>query len=141
MYNGDDRSSSPRSENTLVQDEVENDMEDLVLNGDLELLEAELKFDPLSSDGSQRMDVDAPNNVKNTTNSDDLFDVTFDELNPEELEALDLSSNVATLSAQLSGHEVGEEEDLLFADGFDELMNLDFDETQSQVCQLLSNLP
>jgi hypothetical protein len=63
------------------------------------------------------------------SNSDDLFDVTFDDLGPEELEALDQSSNVMVATAPV----ISNEDDALFGDGYDEFMDFDFDETQPEV--------
>ena len=89
----------------------------LHLMGDLDMLEAELQFDPLSSDGILKMEVDTPEKVHVETNSDDLFDNDFDNLNPEELEELDLSSNNPTPFVTQDAQETMDEEEVLFGDG------------------------
>jgi hypothetical protein len=129
-----ERSSSPHGE---VDPQADTSMEedDFAFDGDLDLLEAELHFDPLSSDGLNKMDVETGENgvvkqeQQKEANSDDLFDVTFDDLAPEELEALDQSSNAMAATAPQTTNE----DDLLFGDGYDELMDLDFDDTQPEV--------
>jgi hypothetical protein len=129
-----ERSSSPHGE---VDPQADTSMEedDFAFDGDLDLLEAELHFDPLSSDGLNKMDVETSENgvvkqeQQKEANSDDLFDVTFDDLAPEELEALDQSSNAMTATAPQTTNE----DDDLFGDGYDELMDLDFDDTQPEV--------
>jgi hypothetical protein len=140
MYHSDDESSSqpePQSEPQSMNDL--KDMEDFAFDGDLDLLEAELQFDPFSSDGLQKMEVETKMEaneskpdvllgaeVCNDSKSDDLFDVDFDDFKPEELEALD--------SPSVPSKEVnGEEDDALFGDGYDDLMDIDFEETQPEV--------
>ena len=98
------------------------------------MLEAELKFDPLSSDGIPKMEVDIAERVHVAANSDDLFDNDFDDLNPEELEALDLSSNNPMTSVSQDAQETMDEDEGLFGDGYDELMYFDFEESQPEVC-------
>jgi hypothetical protein len=125
-----ERSSSPHAETDTSMEE-----EDFAFDGDLDLLEAELRFDPLSSDGLNKMDIETceETEVKQEESkescSDDLFDVTFDDLGPEELEALDQSSNITAGMAA----ETINEDDALFGDGYDEFMDLDFDDTQPEV--------
>ena len=128
MYKSDDESLSPPSEDVDMTNEF-------AFDGDLDLLEAELQFDPLSSDGLQKMEVKMPEKVE--MNSDDLFDMTFDELDPEELEALDLSSKISTMPHPQVVHL--DEDDVLFGDGYDELMDLDCNETQPEVHLWWSN--
>ena len=132
-----ERSSSPHAEEDLQVD-MSMEEENFAFDGDLDLLEAELHFDPLSSDGLNKMDVETSENVavkqdqQEESNSDDLFDVTFDDLAPEELEALDQSSNVMAGTAPQATNE----DDALFGDGYDELMDLDFNDTQPEVFSL-----
>ena len=129
-----ERSSSPQTEG-VVQD-TSMDEDDFAFDGDLDLLEAELGLDPLSSDGLNKMDMDTTEEIEikqevsKESGSDDLFDdVTFDDLAPEELEALDQSSNAMAMTAPM----VTNEDDALFGDGYDEFMDLDFDDTQPEV--------
>jgi hypothetical protein len=123
MFKSDDEGASPSSEEV-------NPSTEFAFDGDLDLLEAELQFDSLSSDGFQRMEVEMPSE-KGQMNSDDLFDGVFDELNPEELEALDSSSRHPTIPETQIVHL--DEDDVLFSDGYDELMDFDFNETQPEV--------
>ena len=106
MYHSDDESSSQAEPSSEPPSEMEqtNGMEDFIFDGDLDLLEAELQFDPLSSDGLLKMDVDTKvdtnmtkpdlveGKVSTESTSDDLFDVDFDDFKLEELEALDTPS-------------------------------------------------
>ena len=130
-----ERSSSPHDTDAEIQADTSMEEEEFAFDGDLDLLEAELGFDLLSSDGLNKMDVETTEStgVKQEelkeSNSDDLFDVTFDDLGPEELEALDQSSNVMVATAPV----ISNEDDALFGDGYDEFMDLDFDETQPEV--------
>ena len=128
MYKSDDKNVSPHSDD---QEDTANEFE-FAFDGDLDMLEAELQFDPLSSDGIQKMDADITQKVHVETNSDDLFDNDFD-FNPEELEALDLSSNNPTTSVSQDAQETMDEDEVLFGDGYDELMDLDFEEPQPEV--------
>jgi hypothetical protein len=139
MYHSDDESSSqpePQSEPQSMDDM--KDMEDFAFDGDLDLLEAELQFDPLTSDGLQKMEVETKTEateskpadllhaeVSNDSKSDDLFDVDFDDFKPEELEALDSPSVPQKVTA--------DDDDALFGDGYDDLMDIDFEETQPEV--------
>lgn len=133
MYKSNDENVSPHSDN---YEDMANDL-GLAFDGDLDMLEAELQFDPLSSDGILKMEVDIPEKVHVETNSDDLFDNDFDNLNPEELEELDLSSNNPTPFVTQDAQETMDEEEVLFGDGYDELMYLDFEETQPEVCHFM----
>ena len=133
MYKSDNENVWPHSDDLGNHEDITNQL-DFAFDGDLDMLEAELQFDPLSSDGIQRMEVDAPGKIHVETNSDDLFDNDFDDLNPEELEALDLSSNNPKISAPHNVQETMDEDEVLFGDGYDELMDLDFDDTQPEVC-------
>ena len=128
IYKGDEEDRSPPSEGVSH----ENTTERFVFDGDLDLLEAELQFDPLSSDGLDKTDVETSEKVSNqSTNSDELFDIAFDDLDAEELDSLDLSSRVPTMpEPQIVRLD---EDDVLFGHGYDELMDLDFDETQPEV--------
>lgn len=130
-----ERSSSPHDTDAEILRDTSMEEDEFAFDGDLDLLEAELGFDALSSDGLNKMDVETTEStgVKQEelkeSNSDDLFDVTFDDLGPEELEALDQSSNVIVATAPV----ISNEDDALFGDGYDEFMDLDFDETQPEV--------
>jgi hypothetical protein len=140
MYQSDDGSSSQAEPSSEPRSEMEqtDDMEEFIFDGDLDLLEAELQFDPLSSDGLLKMDVDTevdtnttkPNlvdgKVSNESKSDDLFDVDFDDFKLEELEALDTPS-------MPQEDKNTDEEDALFGDGYDDLMDIDFQDTQPDV--------
>jgi hypothetical protein len=140
MYQSDDESSSQTEPSSEPQSEMEqtNDMEDFVFDGDLDLLETELQFDPLSSDGLLTMDVDTnveptvtkpelvDGEVPNESNSDDLFDIDFDDFKPEELEELDTPS-------MPQKDRNADEDDALFGDGYDDMMDIDFEETQPEV--------
>lgn len=140
MYHSDDESSSQAEPSSEPRSEMEqtDDMEDFIFDGDLDLLEAELLFDPLSSDGLLKMDVDTKvdtsmikpdmvdGKVCNESKSDDLFDVDFDDFKPEELEALDTSS-------MPQKDKITDEDDALFGDGYDDLMDIDFQDTQPEV--------
>ena len=106
-------------------------MDDIPLDGDSDLLEADLQVNPLSSDQLNKMDEGDENGLPAEPISDDLFDVDFD-FKPEDLEALDVSSNGQISSVQ-QGLQQGPDEDALFGDGYDELMDLDLDDTQSEV--------
>jgi hypothetical protein len=130
MYNGDNgEECSQLSDACIDYGNVVNDLE-LGFNGDLALLEAELQSDPLSSDGLPKIGVEMPKVVQSGVNSDDLFDNDFDNFDLDELEALDLSSKESTLSVPKTTQESeSDEDDALFGDGYDELMNIDFDST------------
>lgn len=123
IYKNDDECVSLPSEEDYPGTEF-------AFDGDLDLLEAELQLDPLSSDGFQKMEVEMPSE-KGQMNSDDLFDGIFDELNPEELDALDSSSAQPVMPETQIVHL--DEDDILFGDGYDDLMDLDFDETRPEV--------
>jgi hypothetical protein len=140
MYHSDDEGSSqPEPHSEPQSTDAMKDMEDFAFDGDLDLLEAELQFDPLSSDGLQKMELETKlegneskrddllvAEVSNDSKSDDLFDVDFDDFKPEELEALD--------SPLVPVKEVAkDEDDALFGDGYDDLMDIDFEETQPEV--------
>jgi len=132
MYQGHDGSSSPKSEPILPHEDTGGEAESFAFEGNIEPLEGESASDAFSSNGLQ-MDVDVSTNLQNEASSDGLFDMTFDELNSEELQELDCSLNVATqVLAQTSQTPVDEDESL-FADGYDELMELDFADTQPEV--------
>jgi hypothetical protein len=144
MYHSDDEGSSQPEPHSEPQSEPQSmddmkDMEDFAFDGDLDLLEAELQFDPLSSDGLQKMELETKMEgneskrddllvaeVSNDSKSDDLFDVDFDDFKPEELEALD--SPLVPVKAIAK-----DEDDALFGDGYDDLMDIDFEETQPEV--------
>lgn len=130
MYKSGNESISPPSRNDgeYTTNEVE-----FAFDGDLDLLEAELQFDPAFSDELQKVEVGKSEIDEFKTMSDDLFDNDFDDLNPEELEALDLSSNNSTLMVHQDGPKTGPQDDMLFGDGYDELMDLDLDETHLEV--------
>ena len=144
MYHSDDESSSQPEPHLESESEPQSmddmkDMEEFAFDGDLDLLEAELQFDPLSSDGLQKMELETNMEgneskrddllvaeVCTDSKSDDLFDVDFDDFKPEELEALD--------SPSVPLKEVTkDEDDALFGDGYDDLMDIDFEETQPEV--------
>jgi hypothetical protein len=55
-----------------------------------------------------------------------LFDVDFDDFKPEELEELD------TPSVPQNDRST-DEDDALFGDGYDDLMDIDFEDTQPEV--------
>jgi hypothetical protein len=117
---------------------------------DLEALAGEFDIDPLSSDAAQMMDIDESKDldvnirlgdslaVGVEERSDDLFDTAFDDLNPEELDSLDASSNVpmATASPMIP---TTEEDESFFEDGFDDLMDLDLETTQLEVRNSANN--
>ena len=133
-----ERSSSPHGD-TNIQADTSMEEDDFAFDGDLDLLEAELGLDLLSSDGLNKMDVETTEEIEvkqeisKESGSDDLFDdVTFDCLGPEELEALDQSSNAMAATAPV----ITNEDDALFGDGYDEFMDLDFDDTQPEVSLL-----
>jgi len=134
---GDNSSGNtfPESEDVETKDEL---VEEFAFDGDLDLLEEELQFDPLSSDGLPQRDI-KHQQTHPTINSDDLFDTTFDEFNSEDLEELDKSSNELPQQQQQQeeSKEVKNDDDVLFGDGYDELMDIDFsDDTQSEVEKL-----
>lgn len=133
-----ERSSSPHAE-TNIQADTSMEDDNFAFDGDLDLLEAELGLDPLSSEGFSKMDVEtteeieAKQEIPKESDSDDLFDdVTFDDLGPEEFEALDQSSNAMAATAPI----ITSEDDALFGDGYDEFMDLDFDDTQPEVARI-----
>jgi len=130
VYKSDDESTSPQTDPVSYEDTTTELFEDL----DLDLLEAEFKFDPISSDGLQKVVAELPNiTLQSEMHSDDLFDNDFDNLNPEELEALDISSTVPIAAPPSTTEQSPDEDAMLFGDGYEELMDLDFDGTQSEV--------
>jgi hypothetical protein len=139
MYNDDDVSTSPHSEMDIESESPNTEIEGILFDGDLEWLEAELTLD-LSSDGLQKMEIDK--NVSKEVGSDDLFE--FDDIEPEELEALFSSNDLAVpVQAQAAEEQlpvagpVVDEDDMLFGDD-NELMDFDFDGTQPEVFSLRS---
>jgi hypothetical protein len=140
MYNDDDVSTSPHSEMDVENESPNAEVEEILFDGDLEWLEAELTLD-LSSDGLQKMEVDK--DVSKEASSDDFFE--FDDIEPEELEALFSSNDLAVpVQAQAAEEQppvagsVVDEDDMFFGDD-DELMDFDFDETQPEVFSLCSD--
>jgi hypothetical protein len=132
IYKGDEENKSSPSEGVSYEDTTE----EFAFDGDLDLLEAELQFDPLSSDGLEKIEVESSEKISNqSTNSDELFDITFDDLDAEELDSLDLSSRFPTMSEPQIVRP--DEDDVLFGDGYDELMDLDFDQTQPEVKKIV----
>jgi hypothetical protein len=129
MLKGDKENISPESENYINPTDPSNELKDL----DLDLLEAELRIDPLSSEGAQNFVEEAAKEIQREISSDDLFGNMFDDLNEEELESLDVSSNSLILSAPQIGQPSVDEEEFLFGDGYDELMDIEFNETQPEV--------
>ena len=114
---------------------------DFTLDVDMESFEAELQEDVLTSDSAQRMEISPKKSPKkNDVSSDDLWDVTFDDLKAEDLEAIDLSSNSATLSNTVSQKPLVDEDETLFLQGYDELMDIDYEETQPLVKLFCSSL-
>jgi hypothetical protein len=124
VYDDDgERSSSPPCA-------AEVPREDLSFEADFELLEAELALNPFSSDGmTKENEVEAKVEFPSESTSDDLFDMDLD-LQPEDLEALDISSNEQL--AQKVSHQSGED-DVLFGDGYDELIDIDLEDTEPEV--------
>jgi hypothetical protein len=135
MYNDDEASTSPRSEMDVEGESTQTGLEDILFDGDLEALEAELQLN-LSSDAPQKME-EEENIVSNESKSDDLFD-DFDDIAPEELDALFSSNEVAAAPPQETTTTiVDDDDDALFDD--DDFMDIDFDETQPGVVTLLSD--
>ena len=134
FFQSDERSSSPRTELEVAPAEVNINSEDYAFEGDMDLLEAEIEVEPLTSDKPEMKDT-----LPSESTSDELFDMDFD-LQAEDFEALDISSNTQILSAQATMESVEMEEDVLFGDGYDELMGLDFENTQPQVSPLDTRL-
>jgi len=129
FFKTDERSSSPHSELELVQGEATVNSEDCLFEGDSDELETETHSDPILPD---RVESIVEHGLPSESMSDELFDVDFD-LAPEDFEALDISSNVQTASSGRAVQESSAEEEALFGDGYDELMDLDFDDTQPDV--------
>jgi hypothetical protein len=102
------------------------DCAEFAFDGDLELLEAELRFNPLSSDGLRNVEMEI-SGTQNETSSDDLFDTDFDNLRPEDLAQLDSSSNQGAQPTANVIREVMDEDSVLFGDGYDDLINLDLE--------------
>jgi len=128
-FRNDDRSSSPQAELEVIHAEVKINSEEYAFEGDMDLLEAEGEVEPLTSD---KPEVEAKETLPSESTSDELFDADFD-LQPEDFEALDISSNPQNTAVQNAGQSPEAEEDALFGDGYDELMDLDFDDTQPEV--------
>jgi len=139
IYEAKPTKPSPQHTET-VQKEPEaatSDM-DFILDVDMEAFEKELQEDVLTSDDAQKMEISpqkSPKKLpkKNEMSSDDLWDVTFDDLKVEDLEAMDLSSNSVMLSNAESKKPLVDEDETLFLHGYDELMDIDYDETQPTV--------
>lgn len=130
VYKSDDESTSPQTDPLPYEDTTTELFEDL----DLDLLEAEFKFDPISSDGLQKVEAELPNiTLESEMHSDDLFDNDFDNLNPEELEALDLSSAFPIAAPPTMAEQSADDDAMLFGDGYEELIDLEFDGTQPEV--------
>jgi hypothetical protein len=130
VYKSDDESTSPQTDPVPYEDTTTELFEDL----DLDLLEAEFKFDPISSDGLQKVEAELPNiTLESEMHSDDLFDNDFDNLNPEELEALDLSSAFPIAAPPPTAEQSADDDAMLFGDGYEELIDLEFDGTQPEV--------
>jgi len=129
VYKSDDECTSPQTDPIYHEDTVSDLFEDL----DMDLLEAEIKLDPILSDGLQKIEGEIPNiNLQSEMNSDDLFDNTFDNLNPEELEALDLSSAIQNQDPPPTAEEAVDDDAMFFGDDYEDLLDLEF-ETQPEV--------
>ena len=136
--------------NTQDDPNVSISSDEFPCDADLEILAAKFDMDPLSSDGAQMIDIDEPMNLDVTIRSDegaavgmeersdDLFDTTFDDLNVEELESLDASSNVPM--PRTTPQPPVEEDESFFEDGFDDLINLDLGAAQPEVRNLWMTL-
>ena len=118
-------------------------------DADLEILAAKVDMDPLSwgnvelMELGEPMNLDAPIHLRENPaigteeRSDDLFDTTFDDLNIQELESLDASSNIPKPTT--NPQPPAEEDESFFEDGFDDLMNLDLETTQPEVRNFLDH--
>jgi hypothetical protein len=129
FFRNNERSSSPQTEAEFGQVGANINSEDYALHTELELAETEVESGPLTSDNP---DVEMQDTTANELKSDELFDTDFD-LQPEDFEALDISSHVPNVSAQESVQSTSVEEDALFGDGYDDLIDLDFDEIGPEV--------
>ena len=129
IYKSDEEISSPQTD-PVGHDNTSNELSE---DSDVDLFETEFQLDPVTSDGLQTI-VQQISNVAlpSEMHSDDLFDNDFDNLNPEELEALDLSSAVSVPAPPAMADESVDDDAMLFGDGYDELMDLEFD-TQPEV--------
>lgn len=135
-YKSDDECTSPQTDPVNHEDTTGDFFKDF----DLELFEAEFKSDPISSDGLQKIEGDIPNiSLQSEINSDDLFDNDFDNLNSEELEALDLSSAVQIQDPPPTDEQSADDDAMLFGDGYEELIDLEFN-TQPEVFHPLTIL-
>ena len=125
----DDESSSPRSDPVYHEDTTADLLEDI----DLDILDAEFQLDPITSDGVQNIGGEVSNVLLNSEiHSDDLFDNDFDNLNSEDLEALDFSSAIEIPAPPRTPDQSIEDDDILFGEGYEELMDVEFD-TQPEV--------
>ena len=138
-----DEPQNPKSDDSMVN--ISSD--EFPCDADLEVLAAAFDMDTLSSDGAQ-MQVDEPAHrdkshsderpaVDVGERSDDLFDTTFDDLNMEELASLDMSSNETMPTAPQTA--AVDEDEIFFEDGFDELMDLEMENPQTEVAISLAN--
>jgi hypothetical protein len=98
---------------------------------DLDMLENELQLDPFASDENRTCVINDLVEKKDDLSSDDLFGNIFEGLNSDELGELDNSPSTQVI--ETVPQQTIDDDDTLFGDGYDELMEVDFEVAKPEV--------